>query len=337
MSLNLGGVELTMIELVGLYATLVNEGIWYPIHFLKQELRNNGRRVLSLEACFLVLDMLNNKPRHDLIYKNTSKFPISWKTGTSSGYRDAWTIGSFGPYVLAVWIGNFDNKANPAFVGKDIAAPLFFELIDAIKQELKPIYTTEKDPGHMNLKRIEVCKASGMLPTRYCLDTEWTWFIPGKSPIKTDTIFREVAINNKTGLRTCHIDEATHFEIFEFWPSDILNIFNKAGIRRHTPPFFEDDCAITGVNSMSPQITSPQNGLIYILRANSKPMNSIPLSAVTDAGVEHVYWFVNETFIAKNKASDVYLWHAKPGQFVVRVVDDHGLADARNIHIQMAD
>lgn len=58
-----------------------------------------------------------------------------------------------------------------------------------------------------------------------------------KSPIKTDTIYREVAINSKTGLRTCHIDENTRFEIFEFWPSDLLNIFKKAGIQRHSPPF----------------------------------------------------------------------------------------------------
>ena len=105
----------------------------------------------------------------------------------------------------------------------------------------------EKHPEHMHLEKVEVCKASGMLPTRYCLDTEWTWFIPGKSPIKTDTIFREVAINDKTGLRTCHIDEHTRFEIFEFWPSDLLKIFKKAGIQRHTPPFFEPDCALQAI------------------------------------------------------------------------------------------
>lgn len=335
LSLNLGGVELTMRELVSLYAMLVNDGVWYPVHMLKDESKNNGIRLLSPEASFLVLDMLKNTPRKDLSYKGSSQLPVSWKTGTSSGYRDAWTVGAFGPYVLGVWVGNFDNKSNPAFVGKDIAAPLFFELVDAIKQERGPLVSIDKDPGHMNLKKIWVCKASGMLPTRYCTDTELTWFIPGKSPIKTDTIYREVAINNQTGLRTCRIDETTRFEIFEFWPSDLLKIFKQAGIQRHTPPFFEADCALSGVNGMSPQITSPESGLSYIVRANSKQNNSIPLSVVTDAGIEHVYWFINETFIAKTKADQAYLWHAKPGHFVVRVVDDHGLSDARDITIQL--
>ena len=174
-----------------------------------------------------------------------------------------------------------------------------------------------------------------MLPTRYCHDTEWTWFIPGKSPIKTDTIFREVAINDQTGLRTCHIDENTRFEIFEFWPSDLLKIFKKAGIQRHTPPFFEPDCSLTGNSNINPQITSPQVGIKYIVRANSELNNKIPLTAVTDAGIAHLYWFINETYIAKTKPDQPFLWQAKPGKYVVSVVDDHGLSDARDINIEL--
>ena len=261
LSLNLGGVELTMRELVGLYAMLANDGVWYPIKALKNEDKRQGKRLLSREASFLVLDMLQNNPNSVYSYKNALSIPVSWKTGTSSGYRDAWTVGTFGPYVLGVWIGNFDNKANPAFIGKDLAAPLFFELVDGIQHERGPLVQLNKHPETMNLKKVEVCKASGMLPTRYCTNREWTWFIPGKSPIKTDTIFREVAINSNTGLRTCHIDESTRFEVFEFWPSDLLRIFRRAGVQRHTPPFFEADCALSSTNGINPQITSPHAGI----------------------------------------------------------------------------
>lgn len=335
LSLNLGGVELSMKELVGLYAMLVNDGVWYPVHYLKDEPKVNGKRLLSRESSFLVLNMLQNTPNADYSYKNSLSIPVSWKTGTSSGYRDAWTLGAFGPYVLGVWIGNFDNKANQAFIGKDIAAPLFFELVDGIQHELGPMAALNKYPESMNLKKVEVCKASGMLPTRYCPNTEWSWFIPGKSPIKSDTIFREVAINSRTGLRTCHIDEFTRFEIFEFWPSDLLKIFKRAGIQRHTPPFFEEDCVLSANTGMSPQISSPQTGISYVLRANSNANNKIPFTAVTDSGVAHLYWFVNDTFIAKTSADESYLWLAKPGQFTIRVVDDHGLSDARDIKILM--
>jgi penicillin-binding protein 1C len=282
--------------------------------------------------------MLKETPLPDAAMSTAGrkKLPVSWKTGTSSGYRDAWSVGIFGPYVLTVWLGNFDNKANPAFVGKNLAAPLFFELVEAIQQEAGPLAVLENRPETMHLAQVEVCKASGMLPTRYCLDREKTWFIPGKSPIKSDTIYREVAVNKITGLRTCHFDENTGFEIYEFWPTDLLKIFKRAGIKRRTPPLFEPDCNLTGNTlGLSPQITSPQTELSYIVRANAAHKTKIPLTAVTDADVAAIYWFVNESYLAKTSPDQPFLWKAKAGKFIVRVVDDHGRSDARDINIQV--
>jgi len=334
LALTLGGAELTMKELGSLYAMLLNDGIWHPLRGRVNEPTTQGKRLLSPEASFLVLDMLKDTPRPDSFYQ-PDKFPVSWKTGTSSGYRDAWTVGTFGPYVLAVWIGNFNNKSNPAFIGKNLAAPLFFELAEGIKYEHGLIPAIQQNPLNMNLARIEVCKASGMLPTRYCDDTEMTWFIPGKSPIKSDTIYREVAINDKTGLRTCHIDENTRFEVYEFWPSDLLKIFKQAGIQRRIPPFYEPNCPLASGNSLSPQITSPQTEVSYIVRANASQSAKIPLTAVVDADVRLLYWFINNTYLAKTRRDQPLIWQAKPGKFVIRVVDDHGLSDARDINVKV--
>lgn len=332
LSLALGGAELSMQELASLYAMLVNDGLWHPLRLREDEPVTVSKRLLSPEASFLVLDMLKDTPQPNQRYQQGT---ISWKTGTSSGYRDAWTVGNFGPYVLAVWIGNFNNSGNPAFVGKNIAAPLFFELIDAVRHEKGSIPRLDKHPEQMNLTRIPVCKASGMLPTRYCHDQEMTWFIPGKSPIKTDTIYREVAIDNSTGLRTCHFDDNTRFEIYEFWPSDLLKIFRQAGIQRRIPPFFSPDCAFSSNHASRPQITSPQMDLHYIVRANSNDKNTIPLSAITDGDVSALYWFVDDKFLAKTRADKTVMWAAKAGKYVLRVVDDHGLADARDVVVEL--
>nr|WP_232220596.1 hypothetical protein [Legionella tunisiensis] len=74
-----------------------------------------------------------------------------------------------------------------------------------------------------------------------------------------------------------------------------------------------------------------------MLRANASEKTQIPLTAVTDAGVETLYWFINETYLAKTPADQPFLWQAKAGKFVVRVVDDHGLSDARDIEIQVSN
>ncbi|MBV8802521.1 MAG: penicillin-binding protein 1C, partial [Gammaproteobacteria bacterium] len=313
-------------------AALVNDGVWQPLRKSIDDPIEPGKHLLSPEASFLVLKMLQDTPRDDLTISNKN-IPIAWKTGTSSGNRDAWSVGVFGPYVMVVWIGNFNNKSNPAFIGRTLAAPLLFELINALNIQMGPIKMLEKNMNNLNITQIPVCKASGMLPTPYCKETEFTWFIPGKSPIKTDTIFREVAIDKKTGLRTCHINNNTRFDIYEFWSSDLLSIFRKAGIQRRTPPPFDESCSagLKNDNGIIPQITSPQTELSYALQSQIK--GTIPFTATVDADVLKLYWFIGETLIGVTDRNQPYLWVAKAGKYIVRVVDDHGRADMRNLNV----
>lgn len=321
LALVLGGAEVTMQELAGLYVMLANDGVWHPLRKKNDEPIAVGKHLLSPEASYLVLDMLKNA--------DTSSMPVAWKTGTSSGFRDAWAVGVFGQYVLVVWFGNFNNHSNPVFVGKTLAAPLLFELIDRIKRETT-LTLIPKNPNAMNLTKVAVCKASGMLPTRYCKDTEMTWFIPGKSPIKTDTIYREIPVDKKTGLRVCQFNENTRFEIYEFWSTDLLRTFKQAGIQRKLPPDYAPQCNMDQ-NGFVPQITSPQLAKNYVLRSHALRGNIIPFTATVDADVRNIFWFVNENYVGSTPENKPYLWTAKPGQFTVRVVDDHGRSDAMDL------
>lgn len=68
-------------------------------------------QLLSVEASFITLDMLSQHRRPDnTLTQKSMIIPIYWKTGPSWGFRDAWSSGIFGPYVLVVWIGNFDGR-----------------------------------------------------------------------------------------------------------------------------------------------------------------------------------------------------------------------------------
>ncbi len=341
LSLVLGGAELTMRELVTLYATLVNGGHWQPLRTRLDEPQTNNKRLLSPEASFLVLDILKDAQRPVPLSSAVfhSKLPVAWKTGTSSGYRDAWSIAAFGPYILAVWVGNFDASSNPAFIGYYIAAPLLFELVDAIETQTGPLPNVWPDPKRLNLIKTEVCEASGLLPTRFCPNKVQTWFIPGKSPIKTDTVYREVLIDSKTGLRSCHFDQDNKFEIYEFWPSNLLKLFAQAGIQRRTPPPYNPECTLNSLSSqgIAPQITSPQKTITYPLRANQKQKALIPFTAIAEADVKILYWFVNETFVGQSKRDQTLFWPAKPGKFAVRVVDDQGRADAQDLLVQVVN
>ncbi len=341
LGLVLGGGEVTMAELTTLYAALANEGVLKPLRSTLSTPAVPGTRILSEEAAYVTLDMLKDNPRPDRGVIEASlndSARVCWKTGTSYGFRDAWSVGIFGPYVLAVWVGNFDGEGNPSFVGVQAAAPLFFRIVDSIRAQRGPL------PGPMvrmpaNLRRIDVCAVSGRLPGAHCDRRTSTWFIPGKSPIRVCEVHREVIVDNVTGLESCSpIAGGTHPEVYELWDSDMLRIFQQAGIPRRTPPPRSADCSFDGRSARGkvPQITSPTNGVTYVLRAFKTTESSIPFRAVTDADAREVFWFVNETYVGKAVSGTAFLWAATPGTFIVRAVDDLGRAGSRELKVSVA-
>ncbi|MDR3568078.1 MAG: penicillin-binding protein 1C [Syntrophobacteraceae bacterium] len=341
LSLALGGGEVTMAELVELYAMLANRGVFKPLRYCRADPIGEGVRVLSPEASFITLDMLKDNPRPGRAMRcggpSGSMPPVSWKTGTSDGFRDAWAVGVFGPYVMAVWVGNFKGEGNQAFVGLKAAAPLFFEIVDALKARGWDL-TAPPRPRPANVSRVEVCSVSGELPGPDCPHKKWTWFIPGKSPIKVCDIHRRVAIDDKTGLiARSPFHGPIHTEVFEFWPSNMLKIFQQAGIPRRLPPAADPGSAVdvTAASGNPPKIISPVNHLTYALRSSGGENRTIAFRAVTDADVREVYWLLDESYVGKSGSGEPFFWTAKPGDYVLRAVDDRGRSDSRELKVSL--
>ena len=179
-----------------------------PLKFFQGPKGRRGYNLLSKEAAFLVLDMLAANPPPEQGYRSDwvrDQLAVSWKTGTSFGFRDAWSIGVVGPYVLAVWIGNFDGEGNPAFIGREAAAPLLFEIIDSLKSQDPEINEfSGRGLADLNLAKVEVCAVSGGLPGPDCKQLVSTWFIPGKSPIAKCEVHRRISINSAHGPARLH-------------------------------------------------------------------------------------------------------------------------------------
>lgn len=343
LALVLGGAELSMEELVQLYALLANRGELRALRALESDPQTPGPRLLSAEAAFLALDMLRQNPRPDAAPAAAadSMQPVAWKTGTSYGFRDAWTVGVFGPYVLAVWLGNFDNAANPAFVGVQLAAPLFFELVDSIRVARPGLAPAQRTPPP-GLTRVDVCAASGDLPNADCPQRAETWFIPGKSPIRVSTLHRRLTIDKATGLVVCppYAPGRTREEVFEFWPSDMLALFDQAGLPRRAPPPRAANCTAgdeATAAGAAPRITSPLRGVVYTQRLSQPEQQTIALQATVDAGVAKLYWFAGEKYLGTAARGRSLAWQPPgPGHYVLRAVDDAGRTDTREVAVSVA-
>src|SRR5207247_6031817 len=99
LALALGGGEVTMEGLAGLYAMLAHQGMLRPLRIDPSAPHADGVRLLSAEASFVTLDMLRRNPRpdDDGMIPVRARWPVAWKTGTSWGFRDAWSAGIVGP------------------------------------------------------------------------------------------------------------------------------------------------------------------------------------------------------------------------------------------------
>ncbi|OGQ90026.1 MAG: hypothetical protein A2289_15315 [Deltaproteobacteria bacterium RIFOXYA12_FULL_58_15] len=349
----LGGVEVTMEELVQLYAMLANGGVYQSIRYdqtadtsvhapvdnsVKESSPAGDRRLLSREAAYVTVEMLakHQRPHQGFASDWTGDdIRIAWKTGTSSGFRDAWAVGIIGPYVLAVWVGSFDNRGNPSYVSLRASTPLFFEIAEA----LRPYAANFQPPkAKVNVSKVHVCSVSGMLPNAHCPRTEPTLFIPGISPIASCDIHREVRVYPTSGLRVCPGDESDGAtRVYEFWPSDLNTLFVRAGLPRRAAPPFAESCGLDAraIRGRPPVITSPQSQVTYNLRANNVSAQTVPLSAVTDADAHALSWFVNDELVGHSPTGQPLFWNARPGHFVVRVVDDNGRSDSLDVVVEM--
>ena len=136
--------------------------------------------LITPEAAFMTTEILTQLTRPDLpnYYQNAKNVPlIAWKTGTSYGRKDAWSIGYNNNYTIGVWVGNFSGKGVPELTGANIATPLLFNLFNAIDSDNNKDWN--KMPEHVDFRY--VCSETGKNPNDFCANVVIDYFIPGVS------------------------------------------------------------------------------------------------------------------------------------------------------------
>jgi penicillin-binding protein 1C len=338
LGLVLGTGEVTMQEVATLYAMLAHGGRLQPLRRVAVDATTTGVRLLSEEASWLVLDMLTRNPRPTSPRLPTADnpSPVPWKTGTSWGFRDAWSAGLVGPYVLVVWVGDFSGRSNPEFVGAKTAAPLFFSIVDALDAHERGL-PSPIGARPRGVVKLAVCGESGQLPGPHCSHKRSTWFIAGRSPNTPCEIHRAFDIETASGRRICSARPhgPTHEEVFEVWPTDMLKLWAAAGLPRRTPPSLAPGCeAEQDAPGAPPRITSPLSGVAYTLRPG-KGNDTLAFLAETDGDAHEVFWYVGRRFAGRAPSGRPWLWKMEPGTFVVRAVDDRGRSEAQTLRVEV--
>jgi penicillin-binding protein 1C len=125
LAMGLGGVGITLHDLVRLYSGLARLGNTRPLLEIQSQRgeERESERLLDSVAAWQVGNVLLGTPPPENGVHNR----IAFKTGTSYGYRDAWSIGFDGRMTIGVWVGRPDGAPVPGIVGRTAAAPILFD------------------------------------------------------------------------------------------------------------------------------------------------------------------------------------------------------------------
>ena len=134
LAISLGGIGVTLQDMVQLYAAIARGGVALPLTWRMDGDQPEGQRLISAVAAWEVGDILAGLAPPPGAPSNR----LAYKTGTSYGHRDAWAIGFDGKHVIGVWMGRADGTPVPGAFGADLAAPVLFQAFNRLKPKLDP-------------------------------------------------------------------------------------------------------------------------------------------------------------------------------------------------------
>lgn len=336
LSMILGGCGVTLEEMTALYSCLANKGVYKPLKYCNLQATAPSTRLLSEAATFMITDMLVKITRPDLPvgYENSTHLPrIAWKTGTSYGRRDAWSIGYNKHYTIGVWVGNFSNRGVPELSGAAIATPLLFQLFNSLDYNSQAAWYSM--PAGCDMRR--VCSVSGLLPQPFCDKTRMDYFIPMVSPAKACTHLKEIAVSPDEKMSyctTCLPAEGYKKKWYQQTDAALLAWYRSEETAFETVPSHNPDCERI-FSENAPEIIFPVNGQEYLIStSNPEPLQ---LSCTVSADVKLVYWYVNHTFAGMAAAGEKLFFEPPPGKVKISCTDDKGRTHNIAVKVKMVD
>ncbi|MDX2287101.1 MAG: penicillin-binding protein 1C [Bacteroidia bacterium] len=361
LSLVLGGAEATLWDLGGIYAGMARLLRYFPEYNSRyipdafrplnlyaarsrQPLPASGLRrgethsLLSAASVWFTLEAMAEASRPDLeeywrSYAAAGK--IAWKTGTSYGYRDAWAIGCTPEYVVAVWMGNADGEGRPGLIGVQAAAPVMFDVFQALPRRIA-WFSAPYD----ELTPVRLCRRSGHQAGDHCPDT-YESRIPEPGLRVPPCPYHRVVHLDPAGAFQVHSDcvspqDMRHEPFFVLPPVQEVYYRNRHPDYRPLPPFRED-CVAT----MAQQADRQRMELIYP-RPDSKLYVPVDLDGEAEATVFEaahsdpeatVFWHLNETFLGETRRFHKVQVRPRPGRQVLTLVDSYGETLVREFEV----
>lgn len=321
----LGSGEVSLLDLTNLYATLAVGGEHRAIQ-LQPDMLGTADRLFSAEVASLTAGILTGVQRPDLprAWRLTRDAPVvAWKTGTSYGHRDAWSIGFSSRYTIGVWAGNFDGHGQKGLAGSEYAAPLLFALFRAIEGGSAQLV----QPHDLHFGQVKVCTLSHELAGPFCPLSESITVLPGRSRLSSCSYHRRMFVDMTTGDQlagACLSARPHRAEVVTVYPPELMAWWYVQGQPLPRAPRLSPFCnEVPGGEALT--IVSPATSSPYRLRRDAPTADQkIPLRAQSGAAPTLLYWYQDGKLVATSTPTAQTLLPLQPGTHRLVVVDSAG-------------
>jgi penicillin-binding protein 1C len=323
LSMILGGCGASLEQLTGLFSSFAHEGLYSKPHFIQQDTGTKKHRILSPASSFMITEILSkvNRPDFPLNWTATERMPkIAWKTGTSYGRRDAWSIGYNRHFTIGVWVGNFSGTGVAELSGAQTATPLLFKIFNTIDYDSNTEWFSP--PPDCELR--QVCAETGLPPGPLCTQLVSDYFIPLISTTSYCQHIQEVKISadgSSSYCASCAPAAGFRKKHYRVVKAEMENYYVENGIAYERIPPHHADCEKI-FRGNGPAITAPAGGHEYFL--DPKDPEPILLTARAGNDVSMLYWYVNDQFLKSAKPGEKQFFIPREGPVKISCTDDKG-------------
>lgn len=339
LSIILGGAESSLWEITGIYRGLSDflndyrepeKQNYSPVlnYIVSDEKKNPVKTKkdpgISAASIWLTWEALVEVNRPDMeaaweLFGSSGK--IAWKTGTSFGNRDAWSIGITADYIVGVWIGNASGEGRPGLTGVSAAAPIMFRLFSLLSQKewfLQP---------YDEMIQIGVCRESGYRTGIHCnsIDSVWVQEKGTEAPVcpyhtlihlSADRLFR---VNSNCESVSNIVTEAW----FVLPPVQEWYYKSKHPSYRALPPL-RSDCRDQGSLKSMGLIYPRDKSLIFIPRELDGNLGNTVFEAAHRIPNSTIFWHLNGEYISQTKHIHQLAVSPEAGNHILTLVDENG-------------
>lgn len=340
LALILGGASTSLEQLVGAYSALARGGVsirprYTPADALKE------RRMLSAGAAFIIRDILTSGGTVDkhLGTRAGARQGVAWKTGTSFGFRDAWSVGVSGKYTIGVWVGRPDGTPNPGFFGANVAAPLLLDLFHALDAAPAP---ARIPPA--TVSRGEICWPLGLRPSGpddpACFERRSAWILNQTAPPTfADPLYQgklrfSYYTNRDKSARLRPGCEEGGMQLVQAirWPALLEPWLSPEQRRKSSAPPWSPACGGQDLAGHTLAITGLRDGAVLRRTADG----SAPLVELRARGANRaVFWLINGRLVAETREGEAYSHRfTEQGTHSLTAMDGQGAYSHINVVVQ---